>query len=536
VEAALPDPLHSSDGGAAEWTTVNVGEVLPGVPTPLTWTFLRDTCERGVQQAYRDLGVVGRRRPLLPGSADERSWSIFYGHVAMNVDLPRMLADNLPGTSGAAVHRQLLGGERVDDVETPSRRRYPVVLPKLAVNGALLPRRLRRDRATLHDWWHARVHAPGTPSLDVATQSLREANAYVGQAVLSHHFFCNMVSQALYESIRRLAEAAGEPGLELRLTSGQGSIEEALLLNDVWRVAHGSSTVEALLEEHGYHAPNPAELAEPSWRVDRAPLLALLSEVGRLDETHEPSAVEHRRGAEREQLERSLLGRLPRHMRPRARAVLLGCRTYLPLRQVGKTARMHAYDVGRWAARAIGDILSDRRVIDTPDDVFYLTYDEVVGSVPPDARARIASRRRTRSAYLELELPQTWRGLPEAVRKSVGVDVDEVQGIPAAAGIFTGVVRRVSTAAEIVDVQAGEVLVCHATNPSWASVLQIVGAMVVDVGGPLSHAAITAREFGVPCVINTRIGTQVLRTGDVVHVDGAAGTVRVERRAAVLTE
>ena len=148
----LTDPLHSSIAGDVEWTTVNVGEVLPGVPTPLTWTFLRDTCELGIRRAYRDLGVSGRRAPLLPATPNDKSWEIFFGHVAMNVDLTRMLAENLPGTSAAAMQRQLLGGERVDDSDRSSRRRYAVVIPKLAWNGTLLLRRLHSDRARLHDW------------------------------------------------------------------------------------------------------------------------------------------------------------------------------------------------------------------------------------------------------------------------------------------------------------------------------------------------------------------------------------------------
>jgi pyruvate,water dikinase len=73
----------------------------------------------------------------------------------------------------------------------------------------------------------------------------------------------------------------------------------------------------------------------------------------------------------------------------------------------------------------------------------------------------------------------------------------------------------------------GEVLVCHTTDPSWAPLFFLAGGVVIDVGGPLSHGAIVAREFGIPCVINTKTGTEVIQTGDLVRIDGTGGTVDV---------
>lgn len=76
-------------------------------------------------------------------------------------------------------------------------------------------------------------------------------------------------------------------------------------------------------------------------------------------------------------------------------------------------------------------------------------------------------------------------------------------------------------------IEPGEILVCHTTDPSWASAFHLVSAVVIDVGSVASHGAIIAREFGIPCVINTGDGTGALRTGDIIRVDGTAGTVTV---------
>ena len=78
--------------------------------------------------------------------------------------------------------------------------------------------------------------------------------------------------------------------------------------------------------------------------------------------------------------------------------------------------------------------------------------------------------------------------------------------------------------------EPGEILVCETTDPSWTSLFLVAAGLVIDIGGALSHGAILARELGVPCVINTRVGSAVLRTGDRLRVDGDAGRVEVLRR------
>jgi pyruvate,water dikinase len=81
------------------------------------------------------------------------------------------------------------------------------------------------------------------------------------------------------------------------------------------------------------------------------------------------------------------------------------------------------------------------------------------------------------------------------------------------------------------DFVPGDILVAHTTDPSWASIMFLAKALVVDIGGLLSHAAVVGRELGIPCVMGTGTGTRALRTGDVCRVDGSAGTVHVLKRA-----
>jgi pyruvate, water dikinase len=77
---------------------------------------------------------------------------------------------------------------------------------------------------------------------------------------------------------------------------------------------------------------------------------------------------------------------------------------------------------------------------------------------------------------------------------------------------------------------AGDILIAHTTDPSWVSLMFLASGLVVDIGGMMSHAAVVARELGIPCVMNTGRGTTALHTGDMIRIDGAAGTVEILQR------
>ncbi len=100
-----------------------------------------------------------------------------------------------------------------------------------------------------------------------------------------------------------------------------------------------------------------------------------------------------------------------------------------------------------------------------------------------------------------------------------------IQGLPASAGRATGAVRILATAAQGDELIDGEVLVAHMTSPDWVPVMRRASALVTDGGGVTCHAAIVSRELGVPCVVGARDATTVLRTGELVTVDGAKGVV-----------
>jgi rifampicin phosphotransferase len=100
-------------------------------------------------------------------------------------------------------------------------------------------------------------------------------------------------------------------------------------------------------------------------------------------------------------------------------------------------------------------------------------------------------------------------------------------GLAAASGSVEGIARVLRTPGDAAEFRAGEVLVAPYADVGWSPLFTCATAVVTDLGGPLSHASVVAREYGVPAVVNVKVGTRVIKTGDRIRVDGDAGVVEL---------
>ncbi len=110
-------------------------------------------------------------------------------------------------------------------------------------------------------------------------------------------------------------------------------------------------------------------------------------------------------------------------------------------------------------------------------------------------------------------------------------EVTQLKGFASSAGVVEGPARVLKSLEDLAMLKDGEIMVVPSTNPSWAPVFTKVKAAITDIGGLTSHAAIVSREYGLPAVTGTGVATSVIKTGDVVKVDGSTGTVIIVKRA-----
>jgi pyruvate,water dikinase len=186
----------------------------------------------------------------------------------------------------------------------------------------------------------------------------------------------------------------------------------------------------------------------------------------------------------------------------------------------------------------------DRGVLADPSHVFQLRHSELrevlAGGTGPGPE-HLAERHAQYQRCLTLDLPELvevgngWlRPLDEAFIRSRGLlppakleaDVACLRGIAAAPGVTTATARVLLEPDD--DFAPGDVLVARTVDPGWAPVLACAGAVVLDIGGLLSHGAVVARELGIPCVVNVKAGTELVRPGSVIRVDGSAGEVALD--------
>jgi pyruvate,water dikinase len=523
-----PDPLHGASRPDSLWSTTNVAEAVPGVPTPLGWTFWSHAGELALRRGFRALGTLSAAEATVPDADEERIFSIFFGRVAMRVDFMCQMGDRMPGTSGTAVADQIFSS--ASGVQSrPARRYYPLVALRLPLASVRAPKMVRRVRVTTDEWWRTELSRLAGSDLDETHRILVGAWDRFADVASVHALGLFSVIQPIYDQFSRVMKAAG--ATDAALTAGYGGHEETQMLVDFWDCSRGDLDFDEVLARHGYHGPREGEISSVVWREHPAPLKHILDGYRGMADDADPRAAEEERISARHAAQDRLVAGLPAARRLWARAVLRLAEKYLPLRSVSKVAFLQCIDVGRAAARRLGLLLAEQGILGDPADVFYLTADELRDRRWAGTGDLIAQRRDRHRHYQTLEVPNAWTGMPEPrpANSDDETDGDVIQGIGAGGGTIEGPVRVVTEPGET-DMEPGEILVAHITDPSWASVLFLASALVTDIGGELSHAAIVARELGVPCVVNTKVATRVLRTGDVCRVDGSTGQIEILKR------
>jgi pyruvate,water dikinase len=318
-------------------------------------------------------------------------------------------------------------------------------------------------------------------------------------------------------------------------------------LNDTER---GSRFISERLESHqqefGYKAIWAHEFQFQTWKENPAPILEAVRGYLATDYDY-PKAIQ----AVRDDLEaakRELMDDVPEG---EGKDSLQGALD-LSLRMNPLTPDHHFYiDQGtnarvRLVLIAIGNKLTEAGLLDDPEDVMFLRYNELrVLMFNPDeidGREIVSDRRDEQEDAYEVRPPEwigtatqqaldfpynaLW-GFPEKFYREPSEKTDEVVGLGASAGVIEGTARVVTSIEESDQVEDGDILVCRMTNPAWVVLFTKVSGLVTDAGGTVSHPAVVSREFGIPAVVGTSDATHKIKTGDRVRVNGSSGVVEI---------
>jgi rifampicin phosphotransferase len=289
--------------------------------------------------------------------------------------------------------------------------------------------------------------------------------------------------------------------------------------------------LDAFLRRYGHRAAAEVDVGVPRWVEDPAPVFSAIA--GYLAADAPDPAERYARAAEEAVVAiDALVGRARRSRPVRARAaglLLRRSREIAGLRELPKSAWLHAFAEMRRQLLAVGAELHARGLLDRPDDVMFLDLRETLAAVRgADHRALVAARRaehgRESARRSVPGLLLSDGTIPEALAAATLAADGVLTGMAAAPGTVTGPVRIVLDPTDA-RVEPGEILVAPTTDPGWTPLFMTAGGLVTETGSPMAHGPTVAREYGIPAVICVHDATGLLSTGQIVTVDGAAGTV-----------
>jgi phosphohistidine swiveling domain-containing protein len=551
------------------FTRCNVGEMMPGAVSPLTFS----TCARGIDVGWQmnmiDLGVRARRDP------ENVYIGMSHGHLFINLSEGARFAAAVTGSSPDEQSLAICGRlvpEVVAPEVPPLRVRLPRIVRQVWSVLRAQPNLRKMERleaggamataATAFESWQ---------NIDAKMEGLFESYA--------RHLTVSSGAGALAPILLRVLAGDGEPSdqhhaIVANLFAGADGVESADIAEGAERVLdallqcdplpEGFAELEvdaafawlgsaaagepgrllaAYLRRHGHRSLRELDIRQPEWEYDPTPLVrSLQTQVrGRLRQLENGSgstiSPDARLAASRTRAE-------PTRFRWLARVAHAAVRN----RETGKSLLVKMTRHFKRAYRGLGvQLVSEGRLPDA-DAVYFLLHEELgelASTDAPDRLAQIALERREALAYQQtLVFPEVAVGRPEPERPATeSNDDDRIIGKPVSGGVVVGRVRVVRHLEEAESLEPGEILVSPITDVGWTPYFAIIAGLVTDVGSAVSHGAVVAREYGLPAVLNTRDGTRRLKTGDRVRLDGDRGVVdrletetRFERALAAIDE
>ena len=290
---------------------------------------------------------------------------------------------------------------------------------------------------------------------------------------------------------------------------------------------------DAYLDDWGFRCSEELMLTSPSFQEAPEPLVDMLRAYARLD-AGSPRDALRAQAAERERETRRVMSELsPVHA---AALELLLPRTHAAIRYRERARLKQAllYSRCRRIALALGDRLADHGVITERDDVFFFTHEELVdlAIAPRPSHPLIAERKAEHERQSALTPPDAFT-LPDGETFSGEAHVPAVEtsgrlvGTPACGGKVTGRATVLASVTESDRLARGDILITKQTDPGWGPVFFLISGLVIERGGMLSHGAIIAREFGIPCVVGVKHAMERIVSGSTVTVNGDTGAVDV---------
>ncbi|MEV0247818.1 PEP-utilizing enzyme [Nocardia sp. NPDC050712] len=504
-------------------TATNTSEALPGPLTPLTI----DLHAGAIRLANEAMGTMIALDGIALEHWTSRVTTVLGHHIYINASIGVLAAENMPGWDEESIRRDAYGNIPDEIPLTPhGKPPMPTGLGSVAgtwratsrviatarrfgataelINAAAQAEVL--DAAAIHELSDEQLHVRALLWRDRLYQAWQAASIGVmmtGAATAVHARGKNAGEVPI--DLQRLESAKPMLAVErlAEICRTDTGLRELARAGDLAAAREKSPAFAAALNEElvkiAHRGPGECELINPTFG-DKPTLL--LTAAARAAEMPAPK-------------------REPVDAAPGRTARMAAGATVA--RERARDAVVRVNHCLRLAVRERGTRLVAAGVLREAEDVCFLTLDEIFG--PPAEAAAVVTRRRAERARLKgIRMPDViaghWEPVADAGALATGASLT---GIGVCPGVVEGRVKLVLSLDD--DIEPGDILVAAVTDTGHTAMFAYAAAVVTDIGGSASHAAIVAREFGIPCVVDTKTATTSLADGQRVRIDGAAGTV-----------
>jgi pyruvate,water dikinase len=555
------------------WTNANTGEVLPDVATPVTWSIARLFIKEIFRQILTMTGIELDNTEII---------KLIAGRIYFNLNVVTGIFKAVPGLKDREFS-DILGGMQGKKIEG-----LPEILPEDIVTFKINPWKVLFKLPFLLVWFLRNSPSKGFYFIDKLRKDtdflIKKDLSSMTDEELFRHFhnimekfydLAKLVSCAgsgmsyfnILKNICRLWLSDSDSSISNRLMSGMGNMESALSGLDLWRLSlsgceneeikniimseHNSEEIRESLKKipcgreflskwndfmksHGHHTRGEIELFNKRWAEEPDYILDRVRFFMAQKEICNPVAEYEKRAEERDflvkKIRKSFKNPFKRYI---FNYVLLQASSGLVFRENIKSEAVKRIFLCRLILLEAGQRLHRKGRIENKEDIFFLELEEL-DSLFKDSfnnvRNIINKRRYEYEKNLKINVPPVIKGrfIPEDfISEEIKFSGKLLRGIAVSPGTVTGAARVILKHDREEKILPGEILVAPFTDPGWTPYFMSASAIVMDMGGMLSHGSIVARELAIPAVVNVGPATKIIKTGQIIRVDGNNGTVEI---------
>ena len=545
------------------WSRANAAETIPGYSTYLSRVPENkpDDIVLGLAPLLKCFGVKEN-----PENMKFRDY--IYGYVYLNMTEIGRVLGQIPGLSPDILF-QSLGHAGKGEAARPTLRlstvikllpgtlrviRFFLQLPRRAQEVIPLSQELREDINRKN------LQMLSPEQLEERVWEMYERNSQVFQV----HSVTALAVFALFGMVKKIAAKIGEEGIENVLTIGLEGMSSSQLGVEMWKLAQNASQssrvveiilslnrdilyelegfsegkiflrkLDDFLKIYGDRCSQELELSVPRWGEN--PFFVLSMVAAYLKSHADPVKTMEEQKQIRLKATDNILRRLSWNpLGVVFKHLLKKTQQYIVVRENLKTTWVKGVSVMRVLYIAIAEKMVEKGVLENKEDIFYLKMTEVSEIIADNLKKNeleelIEERKREKEACENLEVPELIVGVPPPREELqyTGEPKSTLEGTGCSHGVVTGRARVIHHPEACSHFEEGDIVVTHITDPGWSPLFVTAGALVMELGGTLSHGVIIAREYGIPAVVGVKNATKVIKDGEVITVDGSKGLVHI---------